>query len=382
MPRFAPVKDCDVLFVAGEASGDEHAGVLVRGLMERNEKFNNKKLNIAALGGRQLHEAGATMLDDLTAHSAVGLWEVLKRLGKFLELIDETVKWIEDNKPKLVVFVDFPGFNLHVAKKLFEKKISHKAGGAVKLFFYVSPQIWAWKGHRRFTMARQLDSLGVIFPFEVDYYKDTKLPTEFVGHPFAQDDFKNPMSYDPAGPILLLPGSRKAIVKAHLPVLWQAYRQYAAERDLSAKVAGVYANEAMRKLMIEMTDGQLPLYPAGAPIKASAALCTAGTVSLLTALARIPAAILYKTDALTYFFGRRIYKLKYLGMPNLLLKRLLMKEFWQEAATAENLSGEIHRLKNDPSAVAVAQIDAAELKNILGHPSQRTAVEWIESGLK
>lgn len=370
MKPFEPYQKCDLLFIAGEASGDEHAAQIVSQL-----RLSHPQLRIAALGGRHLHQAGAFMLCDLAAHSAVGLWEVLKRLPTFLSLIAQTVRWIAFNRPKRVVFVDFVGFNLEVAKRLCEKKVSIKGGGTVELYFYVSPQIWAWKAHRRFNMARWLDSLGVIFPFEVDYYKDTQLPVEFVGHPFADPAFENPLSFDPHAPIVLLPGSRRAIVRAHLPILWRAYREYAKEH-LEAKVVGVYANEQMRQEMITLTDGQLPLTPSGAPLKASAVLCTAGTISLTVALAKIPAAILYKTDPLTYAFGRSVYKLPYLGMPNLLLKRPLMEEFIQENATPRQLAVQLARLKNDPVQIMLARQGADELQELLSHPSKYTAAEW------
>lgn len=375
MNRFAPLPQCDLLFIAGEASGDEHAAAMVRKI-----RAAHPNIKIAALGGRHLHNAGAVMLEDLAQYSAVGLWEVLKKLPTFLKLLDETTRWISFNLPKRVVFVDYPGFNLEMAKRLFEKKISVKGGGPVELYFYVSPQIWAWKSHRRFNMARWLDSLGVIFPFEVEVYKDTSLSVEFVGHPFAESDFENPFSYDGSGPILLLPGSRKAIVRKHLPILWQAYRRYAA-RHLDSKVLGVYANEQMRQEMIALTDGQLPLVPSGAPLKASAVLCTAGTISLTVALAQIPAAILYKTDPLTYAFGRSVYKLPYLGMPNLLLKRPLIEEFIQENATPKNLAAQLEKLKDNSVSVMLARQGAQDLKEILSHPTKRNAAEWAAAGL-
>lgn len=375
MKRFDAYQNCDLLFIAGEASGDEHAAHIVSQL-----RLRHPQLKIAALGGRQLHNAGAFMLEDLTAHSAVGLWEVLKRLPIFLELIAKTVQWIAFNRPKRVVFVDFPGFNLEVAKRLYQKKLSLKAGGPVELYFYVSPQIWAWKAHRRFNMARWLDALGVIFPFEVDYYKDTSLRVEFVGHPFAGEDFHNPLSFDPNGPIVLLPGSRRAIVRQHLPILWRAYREYAKDH-LEAKVMGVYANEQMRQEMIALTDGQLPLTPAGAPLKASAVLCTAGTISLTVALAKIPAAILYKTDPLTYAFGRRVYKLPYLGMPNLLLKRPLMEEFIQENATPRQLAAQLKRLKQEPTQSLLAGQGAQDLRTLLSAPAKKDAAQWAAEKL-
>ncbi len=375
MRRFQKVEKCDVLVVAGEVSGDEHAAALVQGL-----KAKHPALKIAALGGHRLADAGAVMLDDLTAHARVGIWEVLKHLHTFMRLIRETIRWIAENKPRRVIFVDFVGFNLEVAKGLFKKKISRKGGGEVSLYFYISPQVWAWKAKRRFKIARWIDSLGTIFPFEPACYKDTTLQAEFVGHPFLAQSFENPLRYDSAAPILLLPGSRTAIVKKHTRLLWRAFLRYQKIYP-AARAIAYYANEKLRKLMIKETSGKLALCPAGAPIKASGVITTAGTISLLCALSGIPGAVMYKTDAATYAFGKSVYKKKYLGMPNILLDRELMREFWQERATEKNLADELVRLREDPSAIIEAARGATELRAILSSPQSRDAVAWAGEGL-
>jgi lipid-A-disaccharide synthase len=371
--------NCDILVIAGEASGDEHAGALIAQL-----KAKNPALKVAALGGRHLAAAEAHMLDDLTRHARVGLWEVLKHLGVFFKLIDETVLWIEQNRPRMVLFVDFVGYNLEVAKRLYQKKLAHKAGGAIQLYFYISPMIWAWKARRRFKIARWIDSLGTIFPFEVAYYKDTTLDAQFVGHPFVSADFKNPFSYDPNGPVVLLPGSRRAIVKQHLGVLWEGFQLY-EKQSPATKALAVYSSEPIRRQMIEITDGSLPLCPSGAPVKASCVICTAGTISLTCALAGIPGIVIYKTDALTFAYGKMAYQKKYLGMPNILLnrpQRPLMQEFWQEQVTPPLIAAEIARLRADPEVVFVAKDGAEELRKLLSQPTRLNAVEWVMEGLK
>lgn len=375
MKEFEPLPNADLLVIAGEASGDEHAAAVVRGL-----KQAHPDAQIAALGGARLFDAEAKMLLDLTAHSAVGIWEVLKSLKVFLRLIDQTVEWVAQNQPKAIMFVDFVGFNLQVAKRLFEAKLSAKGGGKTKLYFYISPQIWAWKKHRRHNMAKWLDGLATIFPFEAAHYADTDLPVEFVGHPFVVGEFDNPISYSANGALLLLPGSRKAIVKKHLPILWDAYKLL--KKDFpELKAASYYASESLRKQMIEITGGELPLYPGRSPIKASAVAQTAGTISLMTALAEVPGIVMYRTDRLTYAFGKIVYKLGYLGMPNLLLKRTVMPEYIQKDSTPQKIAAAIKELyEKKEEASAVAKRGADDLKALLGESAKRNVVEWIADG--
>ena len=197
----------DLLIVAGEHSGDQQAARMLRGALEREPD-----LKVAALGGVELQDAGAQLLFDLTASSVVGLAEVLRNYSFFKRIFAETLRWIETHRPRVVCLVDYPGFNLRLAKALFESGISRKGGGNVSIIYYISPQIWAWKAGRRFTMARHLDALAVIFPFEVDCYADTGLPVDFVGHPFLTDGYSSSLYHDRSGPILLLPGSRRAAV--------------------------------------------------------------------------------------------------------------------------------------------------------------------------
>ncbi|MDB6115425.1 MAG: lipid-A-disaccharide synthase, partial [Lacunisphaera sp.] len=211
----------DLLIIAGEHSGDEHGARLLRELLARHPE-----LKVCALGGPGLAAAGAQLLHDLTATSVVGLVEVLKHYSFFKSVFDATLGWVGQHRPRAVCFIDYPGFNLRLAAQLRERGLSVKGGGEVKALFYISPQIWAWKPKRRFTMARDLDALAVIFPFEPACYADTVLPVEFVGHPFLAPDYTPPVRYDPAGPVLLLPGSRVQAVSRIFPLLLAGFAEY------------------------------------------------------------------------------------------------------------------------------------------------------------
>ena len=181
-PSFFPLscQAVDLLVIAGEASGDEHASQLIKNL-----KARNPSLQIAGLGGDELQKAGVELLFHLVDHAVVGIFEVLKNYSFFRELFDLTFEWIRKNKPKTILLIDYPGFNLRLADALKKAGLSRKGGGEIIVLQYVSPQLWAWKPRRRFKMEKVLDSLAVIFPFETECYQDVNLPVAFVGHPHA-----------------------------------------------------------------------------------------------------------------------------------------------------------------------------------------------------
>lgn len=374
----------DVLIVAGEHSGDEHAARLVREL-----RASRPGLAVAALGGPELARAGAQLLHDLTATSVVGFVEVLRHYSFFKALFEETLRWIGEHRPRAVCFVDYPGFNLRLAAALRERGLSVKGGGAVRLLYYISPQIWAWKGKRRFTMARDLDALAVIFPFEVACYRDTDLPVEFVGHPFLAADYAPPVRDDPAGPVLLLPGSRVQAVGRIYPVLLAAYRKYRADGGDRGAVV-IYPSEEIRAVLQAMRPpAEVKLQPVAESgsalpqsVAASAVLTSSGTMSLHCALAGIPGAIAYRTNPLTYLLARWWVKLDYIGIANLLLKAPMYPEFIQGAATAPALAAELRACLADPARRTATRARAEELRDLLNRPAGGTAADWLARRLE
>ena len=242
----------DVLLVAGEHSGDQHAALVARELMAQQPGWS-----LCAVGGPALEEAGVQLLHDLTKDSVVGFVEVLRHYGDFKRLFEALLDWVARNRPQAVVLVDYPGFNLRFAEALARRGLSRKGGGQTLVYQYVSPQIWAWKAKRRFKMARILDELGVIFPFELDCYADTSLPVHFVGHPFAQSDHVNPLSYDPDGPILLLPGSRRQAVGRIFPIMVRSVRHF-AKRHGTRPCVCLYPEEGIRAILERVSTSCRP----------------------------------------------------------------------------------------------------------------------------
>ncbi len=362
----------DVLVIAGEHSGDEHAAAMVRDALARQPG-----LRLAALGGPELAAAGAQLLHDLTATSVVGLWEVLKHYGFFRALHGETLRWIAEHRPRAVCFVDYPGLNLRLAAELRTRRLSTPGGGPIRALYYISPQIWAWKARRRFTMARDLDALAVIFPFEVECYADTRLPVEFVGHPFVAEGYAAPVRYDPAGPVLLLPGSRRQAVQRIFPALLGGFRAL-GEREAVV----LYPSDEIRAaLEAAQPPANVRLQRLGTPVAAAAVLTSSGTMSMHCALAGIPGAIAYRAHPFTYLIGRRLVKVPYLGIANLLLKEPMYPELIQGAATPAALAAELRACLHEPARRERTAAGAARLQAILRQPATGTAAEWLLRGL-
>lgn len=361
----------DLLIVAGEHSGDEHAARLVRDLLAREAG-----LKVAALGGPALAAAGAQLLHDLTATSVVGFVEVLKHFSFFRALHDETLRWIGEHAPAAVCFVDYPGLNLRLAAAMRARGLSVKGGGRIKALYYISPQIWAWKAGRRFAMARDLDAMAVIFPFEVKCYADTALPVEFVGHPFVSADYVPPVAYDPAGPVLLLPGSRRQAVARIFPVLVAGCRAFAERTALALYPSEEVAGE-LRRVLDGHEEGVALAPVGGGGFKAAAVLTSSGTMSMHCALAGIPGAIVYRASPLTYFMARRLVRVPHLGIANLLLDEPMYPEFIQGAAKPAALAAELHACVHDSLRRARAVAQAAEVRARLSQPAGHTASEWL-----
>ena len=374
--RFSPPVGgpVDVLIVAGEHSGDEHAARMVREL-----RAKQPHVTVAALGGPQLAAAGAQLLYDLTASSVVGLVEVLKNYPFFKALFAETLRWIGKHQPRAVCFVDYPGFNLRLANELRRRGLSRKGGGKIRTAYYISPQIWAWKPKRRFTMARDLDAMAVIFPFEPKHYADTALPVEFVGHPFVADDYVAPVRHDASGPVLLLPGSRRQAVRRIFPALLAGFRAFGERGAVvlypSEEIARVLhaANPPANVRLLPVNEGA----PGRAPIAASAVLTSSGTMSMHCALAGIPGAIAYRANPMTYVIGRMLVQVEYLGIANLLLGEPMYPEFIQDAATPAALADQLRAGVHDPTRRERTAAQAARLRQLLRVPASGTAADWL-----
>ncbi|MGI9110360.1 MAG: lipid-A-disaccharide synthase [Opitutales bacterium] len=376
--------EVDVLVVAGEHSGDQHAAKVVAELLKARPG-----LRIAAFGGPQLRAAGAQLLLDMTGFSAVGIVEVLAAYPFYRRLFARMVSWTTQWKPKVVVLVDYPGLNLRLANELRKAGLSRAGFGETAVIQYVSPQLWAWKPKRRFTMARDLDSVGTIFPFEPAVYADTKLDARFVGHPFAEADHQHGLKYDPEGPVLLLPGSRPKPVRKIFPALVEAFalfrKEHPKRRALVLHTGGEVHAELYR-LLAEYGDQAkgIDLRPVSeGPAAGCAALVSSGTMSLTVALAGIPGAVVYRANPLTWVVGRRLIagRVDHLGIANILLKRQAWPEYLQGACEPAPLAARLRECIEAPGPRVQAVADAGELLRMLSAQSGSTPAEWVASFL-
>jgi lipid-A-disaccharide synthase len=372
-PAGGPV---DVLVIAGEHSGDEHAARMVRGL-----KLRQPGVVVAALGGPALADAGAQLLHDLTGSSVVGLVEVLRNYGFFRRLFAAILRWVEEHRPRAVCFVDYPGLNLRLAAAMRARGLSRAGGGSTAALYYISPQIWAWKAGRRFEMARDLDAMAVIFPFEARCYADTSLRVDFVGHPFVAPGHRSPVRYDPSGPVLLLPGSRRQAVARIFPALLDGYRAFGGRAAVvlypSEDILAVLRGQPLPPGVTLRTVASAEAEPVGA----SAVLTSSGTMSMQCALAGIPGAIAYRANPFTYFLGRMLVKVDYLGIANLLLEEPMYPEYIQGAARPTALADELRAAVNDPARQARTAEQARRLHSLLNVPTGHDAAGWLAQQL-
>lgn len=367
----------DILVIAGEHSGDEHAAVVIRKLLQEQPD-----LKIAAVGGELMKDAGAQLLFDLTHLSVVGFFEVLKHYKYFKQLFGKVIDWVDQNRPRAVLFVDYPGFNLRLAKALFEKGIAAKAGGETKLLYYIGPQIWAWKAKRRFEMDRLLDGLSVIFPFEVECYADTQLETTFVGHPFLQSKQDCDLVYNAEGNLLLLAGSRVSNVRRVLPVLLEAYERFLANYE-GRDATLVYPSETILSEIEQVLEAfpkakeRISLVRNEGRIEAGAVLTTSGTMSLRCGLAGIPGRIVHRIQGLSYLLGRMLVSIPYIGIANLLLEKPYYPEYIQGDARPSVLAKEIDRCLTDQEVIQQTQDDCKELHQRLKQENDETPWNWL-----
>jgi lipid-A-disaccharide synthase len=376
--------EVDVLVVAGEHSGDQHAAKVVAELLKARPD-----LRVVAFGGPQLRAAGAQLLMDMTTFSAVGIVEILSAYPFYRKLFSRMVAWTTQWKPKVVVLVDYPGLNLRLANELRKAGLSRAGFGETAVIQYVSPQLWAWKPKRRFTMARDLDGVGTIFPFEPACYADTKLDARFVGHPFAESDHQPGLTYDPEGPVLLLPGSRPKPVRKIFPALVEAFalfRQEHPKRRALVLHTGGEVHAELYRLLAEYGDQAkgIDLRPVSeGPAAGCAALVSSGTMSLTVALAGIPGAVVYRANPLTWIVGRRLIagRVDNLGIANILLKRQAWPEYLQGACEPAPLAARLRECVEAPGPRAQAVADAAELLRLLSAQSGSTPAEWVATFL-
>ena len=376
-------RDPRVYLVAGEASGDRLAADLLRELKK------NPKLKAYGVGGPMLKAAGQEQSLNLAKHAVVGLTDVLKNLPKFLKIFREVKHEIAEVNPDVVILVDYPGFNLRLAKAL------HGQRNAPAIVYYVSPQVWAWKAGRAKLMERILDRLLVIFPFEVDWFAKhaPKLKTKWVGHPLADrwiaQAKEGPKDEIPC--VALLPGSRAKEIAKHWPVLLQAaqrivreqknvtFMTLATDHEMRQKLEEEWARQPMSGVSLDILAGQSLTQLT----RCSLAIVASGTATLECAMAGLPMLVIYKTSWLTYWLGRFLIQLPYLSMVNVLAGEKVVPEFLQGAMEPERLAkAALQILRNPKGAEAMAGRIRDVAKKLGGPGAAARAATEVEEVLR
>jgi lipid-A-disaccharide synthase len=326
-----------IFIIAGEVSGDTHAAGLLREL-----KTLEPDMQVIGLGGPKMREVvGEGVEDWVETAGVVGLWEVVKMYGYFKEKMNAVLDAMLDQKPEAVILVDYPGFNLRLAKSL------RTAGYQGRILYYISPQVWAWKKGRVKTMAQVLNLMICIFPFEKDFYEKSGLRTEFSGHPMVDRvvTLKREWKREP-GLVGWFPGSRLNEVRRLFPVMMDAAK-IIKEAVPNARFAVSAANETLAGYMRNMTDEH------GMPEakrwietgtvydlmqRAEAGAVASGTATLEAACFGLPYTLIYNVSWPTYVIGKLVVRIKHLGIINILAKREVVKELVQGNLNAQTLA--------------------------------------------
>lgn len=355
----------DLLVVAGEASGDLHGARLLSELLERRADVRPW-----GLGGDELRAAGLETVADAAEISVVGIVEVFKILRRAREIFDQLLGEVDRRGTETAVLIDFPEFNLRLAKAL------HARG--VRVVYYVSPQVWAWRKGRVNQIARTVDRMLVLFPFEVDFYRDHGVEVDHVGHPLVEEVPILDQAWQtvPAGElpspvrIALLPGSRSSEVRVLLPRLLEAVRQLAQTRPV--EVTLVEAPSLPKALVDELVaSSALPLVRSRtgrhrAVADAHLALCASGTATLEVGLLGTPLVVVYRVSPWSYLLGRLLVDLPAISLVNLVLGRNAVPELLQGKAAPAHIAATAAALLDDRDAIDRMRETLAGLRACLG----------------
>lgn len=357
-----------ILISAGEASGDIHAAAVTAAI-----KKIDPTAEVFGMGGDVLRAAGGEVLFDIKDHGVMGFVEVLKKLPDLFKLRDDFGKLMDERKPDCLITVDYPGFNMKLAK------LAHDKG--IPVVSYIAPSAWAWHKSRAKKVAKIVDKVACIFPFEYDVYKEAGAKVEFVGHPLV-DIVKPSMSVEDAEDfagkreghklILLMPGSRLMEIEKMLPTLLAAaklIKKQLPEVDFVMPRAGTIPKSMLEEKIkvsgvdVKITEGNnYDLFSV-----ADLALATSGTVTLEAALCGLGSVIVYRTNPLTYLIAKMVVNIPYIGLPNIVAGRSVVPELIQNDFTPEKVAQEaLHLLESERNCQL--KRDLAYVKERLGKP--------------
>lgn len=359
--------------IAGEASGDLHGSNLIKQIRQLDAAAD-----IRCWGGDLMEQAGGKVVKHYKELAFMGFVEVIMNLRTIFKNLDTCKQDILAYKPDVLVLVDYPGFNLRIAEWAKQQ--------GLKVVYYISPQVWAWKEGRVKKIRQIVDKMLVILPFEKDFYRKWDYEVEYVGHPLieavkaAQE--ASPVPRFSEKPIIaLLPGSRKQEIKEKLPVMLSMARYFPEYQLIVAQAPSLddsfiqdFTNAYPNVSVVKNQTYHLLL-------QSSAALVTSGTATLETALFGVPEVVCYKGSPISYFFAKRLIKVKYISLVNLIMDKPVVTELIQHDLTEENLLKELTLILKDTSRRQQMKADYATLWTLLGDgtASRKAAEEVVKA---
>ena len=356
-----------IMIVAGESSGELYGSLLAKAL-----KSKWPDVHIMGVGGEKMSEAGVELISSIS--DAFGLTEAISAFGKIKAAFNKTVEALKQCRPAVLILIDYPDFNLKVAK------LARSLG--IKILYYVSPQVWAWRKGRVKKIAGLVDRMAVILPFEEEIYRNAGIPCEFIGHPVLEEIesviglseslgvqgsafseerrnlFKAAIGLEPDRPLLsLLPGSRPSELKRHLPLIIEVIRRFKRDPEISEKgyqlcmPLTLNTDETRYHSYLETLRQEGVVIKKGESVKVLAAsdlaVAASGTATLQTAFLEVPMVVVYKLAPLTYQLGKRIIKVKHISLVNILSGREVVQELIQDRANPGEIVKELKKIITD-----------------------------------
>ncbi|WP_375446671.1 lipid-A-disaccharide synthase [uncultured Fibrella sp.] len=360
--------------IAGERSGDLHGGNLIQAIRQQDVDAQ-----VRAWGGEQMESAGATLVKHYRELAFMGFWEVAKNLGTIRRLLRECQADVLAHRPDALILIDYAGFNLRMAKWAKQQ--------GIRVFYYISPKVWAWNQRRALTIKANVDRLFVILPFEKTFFSTYAYEVDYVGNPLL-DALAN---HEPNAQVIaqlnqsdkpliaLLPGSRRQEITAMLPVMLETTRRFPAYRFVVGTVSNL-PNDLYDTLLTDYPAVERVSDAAYDVLKAStAALVTSGTATLETALLNVPQVVCYRTSWLSYVIASRLIAVPYISLVNLIVDRLLVTELIQNELTPTRTGDELQAILPGGTRRGEVLAGYVDLQLRMGEPgaSERTGVAMV-----
>tara|TARA_B100001013_G_scaffold52394_1_gene27459 strand:- start:453 stop:1586 length:1134 start_codon:yes stop_codon:yes gene_type:complete len=348
-----------IVIIAGEDSGDLHGSKLIAQM-----KTINPDLSFYGIGGDKMIQAGLNKVEHIKNMNVIGLFEVLKHYPRIKKIFNKTVRFINELKPNKVILIDYPGFNIRLAKKM--KKLG------IPVSYFILPQVWAWNSSRAKDLQQTCKQLISIIPFEKEWFSNQQIDVHFVGHPLTsilKQKFDSGFLHkryeigQDKKIIALLPGSRTSEVKKHWPIFLKTIKAFNAS-----------SNHKIQPILIQAPNIKIENVPEGLVVVdknhyealscADAAIVCSGTATLETALLNCPMVVCYKLSSLTWFFAKKMSLVKHLSLVNLITEKEAVKELLQKNMTATNIVNEVNYLFSNEGKNAWAENYSLLLKKM------------------